>query len=136
MAAVVTDPYKENVAAYLIGIAGTAPNLTFHLYSNDVTFGDGTVPANLIEAAGNGYAPIGAPSANWTVATSQGIGTATITNPFTFAFTGPITIFGWYMTDGNNGNACVMGERLSNAPGIVNPTSLSATVILTVQDLN
>lgn len=92
-----------------------ADDVKLHLYTNDVTPSESHTVANYTEATGNGYSEIELTGSSFTVATSDGVTTASYTEQ-TFTFTGgPVSVYGYYVTDGA-GTTLLWAERFTSAP--------------------
>lgn len=80
-------------------------NLTLKLFINNVTVSDTMVAADLVEAAGGGYAAATMATTDGTITVVNGI--SQIAYPqsqfvFTGALTGNATIYGYYIVDADN----------------------------------
>lgn len=110
MALVVPDIGKVELLKYMLKVTASQ-NQILHLYSNDPTISDLTILSDLTEASGSGYSPINLTGTNWNV--NQANTTASYPEQ-TFAFTGAISIFGYYVT--NTNGDLLWCERFTNAP--------------------
>lgn len=96
-------------------------NLTLKLFINNVTVSDTMVAADLVEAAGGGYAAATMATTDGTITVVSGI--SQIAYPqsqfvFTGALTGNATIYGYYIVDADN--TLIFAER---APAGYTPMS-------------
>lgn len=110
MALTVPDVGKVELLKYMLKNS-TAQNQILHLYSNDPTISDLTVLGDFTEVAGSGYNPINITGSSWTVNLTN---TTASYAEQTFIFSGPISAYGYYVT--NTDGDLLWCERFINAP--------------------
>jgi hypothetical protein len=92
-------------AARFNNVWPASKDLKLRLFCNNFTAVDTSVTADFVQATGGGYAEITLTSGSWTVSIVGGIAQAAYPVQ-SFTFTGPLTtnlsVFGYYIVDGNN----------------------------------
>lgn len=108
-------PHVGEVVLLEIMLNKVAPsNVGLHLYVNDWTPGETDVLSNYTEATVAGYIPIYLTGASWTVATTNGVTSASYPTQ-TFTMTATASIYGYYVTTFDN-MSLLWAERFAGAP--------------------
>lgn len=106
MAIIVPSASEKTLQEYMLG-KGTPANQKLKLFTNNVTPDDTFVAASLTEfTATMGYADKTLTMASWTVtagATGQPATGVYATQTWTFTAGGPVTVYGYFVTDSGSG---------------------------------
>jgi len=99
------------------------------LYTSDVTPTSTTALSTLVEASGNGYAEVSlSGTSNWNITA----GTATLTAPVTWTFTGAVgDVYGYYIVGASTGNL-IAAEKFATGPYTVATNGDKITVSITI----
>lgn len=114
MPLVVPDVGERKMLEYIV--AKSSPTaLTLRLYTNDVDLlSEGFSSGDFTEADASGYVAVALPGANWSVATTSGISTATYATSVTFNLGSGQDVYGYYVTDA--GGSVMWAEEFPSAP--------------------
>lgn len=114
-----------------------ANNLKLRVFTNNITPSDNTILSGLTEAAWAGYAALTLTAGSWvSLGVSSHVGT--LVYPacvFLNTSGGPVTAYGWYMTD-NAGTILVAVGLFDSAPVTLVATTGSYSFIPTIGDLS
>ena len=115
MALVVPDVGEVALLDIMLSTA-TPEAQTLKLYTNNFDIVEGSTAGSLTEASGSGYAAKSLARATWNAA-STNAGTSSKTYPAqAFAFTGAITIVGYFVVGATSGTL-LWGERIYAGAG-------------------
>lgn len=103
MPLLIPNPSEVSLLQFALGFS-TPGNQLLKLFTNNVTPGDSDVAATYTEMTTLGYAAKSLSKANWTVASSGGVGTAVQpVQTWTFTAGTPVTVYGYFVTDSTTG---------------------------------
>ena len=107
----------------------SSETMLLRLYTSDVTPTSTTALSTLSEVSGNGYAEVSlSGTSNWNITN----GTATLTSPVTWTFTGAVgDVYGYYIVGASTGNL-IAAERFATGPYTVATNGDSITVSITI----
>lgn len=114
MPLVVPDGGERKMLEYIVNKSAPT-DLTLRIYVNDVDLlSEGFSSTSFTEASATGYVGAALPGANWIVATTSGISTATYATTVTFNFSTSQDLYGYYVT--NAGGQVMWAEEFPSAP--------------------
>lgn len=108
----------------------SASNVGLHLYGNNHTPSPSDTLSNYTELVANGYAAVYLTGADWVIATTSGVTTATYPIQ-TFTMTIACSVYGYYVTDLSNMNL-LWAEEFANAPISLSASGGTITITPTV----
>jgi hypothetical protein len=118
MSLVVPNPSEVKLLEFALGFS-TPGNQLLKLFTNNVTPGDTDTAATYTEMSTQNYAAKTLNKANWSIASSSGVGTASYAaQTWTFDGSGgATTVYGYYVVDATTGT--LLWSELFNSPKVV-----------------
>lgn len=114
MPLVVPNGGERKMLEYIVN-KSSPTDLTIRLYVNSVDLNsEGFEASSFTEASATGYVPAPLLGANWIVATTSGISTATYATSVTFNFATGQDLYGYFVTNG--GGQVMWAEEFPAAP--------------------
>ncbi len=100
-----TIPNASEVTLLQFALGHSVPgNQLLKLFTNNVTPGDTDVASTYTEMTGQGYSAKTLTKGNWSVVSSNGVGTATYAaQTWTFSGGTAVTAYGYYIVDATSG---------------------------------
>lgn len=130
MTMIVCDVAKQRGLGLILGV-GTLPSALVHLYVTNVTPTDASSAGSFVECTATSYSSLAILPANWTLSTVSDVATA-VSPTLTFTISSNQTVYGYYITDSNNGDLLIGAELFANSIAYQAP-SIYIDLTITVQ---